>query len=130
MFLCQTIFRNPKEIKQYTVPSPERCNLPAAAIHASSDTIVVVDQNVPAVHVAHHKWQPNTPNGQGAPFIFHHGKAIASSSGGSLMRMFIAPAGSEEEWQFPQAQAYAASGIRGSAVVAITCDKEIITGKF
>ncbi|XP_057754842.1 BEACH domain-containing protein C2 [Arachis stenosperma] len=124
----QTIFRNPKEIKPYAVPSPDRCNLPAAAIHASSDTVVVVDMNAPAAHVAQHKWQPNTPDGQGTPFLFQHAKTTSSSSGGTFMRMFKAPAASGEEWQFPQAVAFSASGIRSHAIVSITCDKEIITG--
>ncbi|GAV85295.1 WD40 domain-containing protein/Beach domain-containing protein/DUF1088 domain-containing protein [Cephalotus follicularis] len=125
----QTIFRNPKEVKPYGVPAPERCNLPAAAIHASSDTVVIVDIHAPAAHVAQHKWQPNTPDGQGTPFLFQHGKATTGSAAGTLMWMFKGPAGSgAEEWHFPQALAFASAGIRSSAVVAITCDKEIITG--
>ncbi|XP_057507960.1 BEACH domain-containing protein C2 [Actinidia eriantha] len=125
----QTIFRNPKEVKPYAIPSAERCNLPAAAIHASPDSVIIVDMNAPAAHVAHHKWQPNTPDGQGLPFLFQHGKVSASSTGGTFMRMFKGPTGSgSEEWQFPQALAFAASGIRSSSVVAITSDKEIITG--
>lgn len=125
----QTIFRNPKEVKPYGVSNPERCNLPAAAIHASSDSLIIVDMNAPAAHVAQHKWQPNTPDGQGTPFLFQHGKAGVGSTGGTFMRMFKGSAGSgPEEWQFPQALAFAASGIRGSSLVAITCDKEIITG--
>ncbi|KAK9910693.1 hypothetical protein M0R45_034645 [Rubus argutus] len=125
----QTIFRNPKEVKSYTVPAPDRCNLPAAAIHASSDTVVIVDMHAPAAHVAQHKWQPNTPDGQGMPFLFQHGKAAASSTGGAFMRMFKVPAGTgSEDWLFPQALAFATSGIRSSAIVSITCDKEIITG--
>ncbi|KAJ1413665.1 WD40/YVTN repeat-like-containing domain superfamily [Sesbania bispinosa] len=124
----KTIFRNPKVVKPYSVPSPEQCNLPAAAIHASSDMIVVVDYNAPAAHVAQHKWQPNTPDGQGTPFLFQHGKATSGTAGGTLMRMFKGPAGTGEEWQFPQALAFGVSGIRSQAIVAITCDKEIITG--
>ncbi|CAN7007919.1 unnamed protein product [Brassica oleracea var. botrytis] len=51
--------------------------------------------NVPAARVAQHKWQPNTPDGKGIPFLFHHGKATATStSSGSLMRMFKGPASS------------------------------------
>ncbi|KAK7340142.1 hypothetical protein VNO77_20836 [Canavalia gladiata] len=124
----QTIFRNPKEVKPYAVPFPERCNLPAAAIHASSDTVVIVDMNAPAAHVVQHKWQPNTPDGQGTPFLFQHRKATLASAGGTIMRMFKAPAASGEEWQFPQAVAFAVSGIRSEAIVSITCDKEVITG--
>ncbi|CAK9169217.1 unnamed protein product [Ilex paraguariensis] len=124
-----TIFRNPKEVKPYIVPSPERCNLPAAAIHASSDFLIIVDINAPAAHIAQHKWQPNTPDGQGMPFLFQHGKASAGSTGGTFMRMFKGPTGSgSEDWHFPQALAFPTSGIRSSDVVSITCDKEIITG--
>lgn len=104
--------------------------MPAAAIHASSDTVVVVDTNAPAAHIAQHSWQPNTPDGQGMPFLFQHAKASASAPGGTFMRMFKVPAGSGgDEWQFPQALAFPASGIRSSAVVSITHDEEIITGK-
>ncbi|ONK64076.1 uncharacterized protein A4U43_C07F21840 [Asparagus officinalis] len=125
----QTIFRNPFEIKPYVVPNPERCNVPASAIYASQDSVVVVDVNVPAAHVAMHKWQPNTPDGQGTPFLFQHGKSATSSTGGAFMRMFKGPAGSGyEDWQFPRASAFAASGIPSLTVVAVTCDKEIITG--
>nr|VDC63128.1 unnamed protein product [Brassica rapa] len=113
----QTIFRNPKEIKPYHVPTPEHCNLPAAAIKATSDSVMVVDMNVPAAHIAHHKWQPNTPDGNNAPFIFHHGKA-----GGTLTRMF------KGDSDYPQAQAFASLGIRSSSVTAITSDGEVITG--
>jgi hypothetical protein len=35
-----------------------------------------------------------------------------------------------DDWHFPQALAFASSGIRGKAVVSITHDKEIITGKY
>lgn len=98
-------------------------------MYASSDSIIVVDVNAPAAHIAKHKWQPNTPDGQGTPFLFQPGNASANSSSG-LMRMFKGSAGSNsEQWQFPQALAFAASGIRSSAVVSITCDNEIITGK-
>ncbi|XP_010523698.1 PREDICTED: BEACH domain-containing protein C2 isoform X2 [Tarenaya hassleriana] len=126
----QTIFRNLKEVKPYVVPSPEQCNLPAAAIQASSDTVVIVDMNVPAAHVAEHKWQPNTPDGQGTPFLFHHGKATSTSTGGTLVRMFKGPVNSgSDDWQFPQAQAFASSGYSNSAVIAILNDgEEIITG--
>ncbi|KAK7349608.1 hypothetical protein VNO77_07099 [Canavalia gladiata] len=124
----QTIFRNPKVVKPYFVPSPELCNLPAAAIHASKDMVVVVDMNAPAAHVAQHKWQPNTPDGQGTPFLFQHGKSPTGSGGGTFMRMFKGPAGTGEEWQYPQALAFAVSGIRSQAIISITCDKEIITG--
>ncbi|XP_039138375.1 LOW QUALITY PROTEIN: BEACH domain-containing protein C2-like [Dioscorea cayenensis subsp. rotundata] len=125
----QTIFRNPNEVRSYSVSNPERCNLPAASLFASQESIVVVDVNAPAANVALHKWQPNTPDGQGSPFFFQHGKAAGSSGGGAFMRMFKGTAGSgSEEWRFPRALAFAASGIRSSAVVAIASDKEIITG--
>ncbi|XP_038973687.1 BEACH domain-containing protein C2-like isoform X2 [Phoenix dactylifera] len=125
----QTIFQNPSEIRPYLVPNPEHCNVPAASIFASHDSVIVVDVNAPAANVALHKWQPNTPDGQGTPFLFQHGKASASSTGGALMRMFKGPGGScTEDLQFPRALAFAASGIQSSTVVAVTCDNEIITG--
>ncbi|KAG9147689.1 hypothetical protein Leryth_014857 [Lithospermum erythrorhizon] len=124
----QTIFRNPGEVKSYAVPHPEDCNLPAAAMRASSDSLVIVDVNAPAAHIAQHKWQPNTPDGHGSPFLFQHGKASANDSG-TFMRMFKGHSGTRsEESQFPQALAFAASGIRSSAIVSITHDREIITG--
>ena len=47
------------------------------------------------------------------------------------MRMFKGPAGSgADDWHFPQALAFATSGIRSSDIVSITCDNEIITGKY
>ncbi|TYJ08697.1 hypothetical protein E1A91_A11G092100v1 [Gossypium mustelinum] len=127
----QTIFRNPREVKSYAVPNPDCCNLPAAAIHASSDSVIIVDTDAPAAHIAQHKWQPNTPDGQGAPFLFQHGKATTSSAGGALRRMFRGPAAAgsgSDDRHFPQALAFASSGIRNSSIVSITCDKEIITG--
>ncbi|GER41457.1 WD-40 repeat family protein / beige-related [Striga asiatica] len=125
----QTIFRNPREVKAYSVPNPERCNLPAAAIHASSDSLIIVDINVPAAHVAQHKWQPNTPDGEGAPFLFQHGKPGTGAAGGNFMRMFKgSTTPGSDEWQFPQALAFPASGIRSTGIVSITCDGEIVTG--
>nr|GMD65017.1 BEACH domain-containing protein C2 [Ipomoea batatas] len=125
----QTIFRNPTVVKQYTVPYPERCNLPAAAIHASADSLVIVDIGAPAAHIAQHKWQSNTPDGQGSPFLFQHGRPSVSSAGGAFMRMFKGPTVSgSEEWNFPLSMAFPTSGIRSSAIVSITSDKEIITG--
>ncbi|CAA0830770.1 WD-40 repeat family protein / beige-related [Striga hermonthica] len=125
----QTIFRNPREVKAYSVPNPERCNLPAAAIHASSDSLIIVDINVPAAHVAQHKWQPNTPDGEGAPFLFQHGKPGTGAAGGNFMRMFKgSTTPGSDEWQFPQALAFPASGIRSTGIVSVTCDGEIVTG--
>ncbi|VAH50628.1 unnamed protein product [Triticum turgidum subsp. durum] len=124
----QTIFRNPSELKSYVLPNPERCNVPASTILVSNDSIVVVDINVPAAHVALHQWQPNTPDGQGTPFLFHHGRNAASSTSGAFMRMFKGSTSSGEDYEFPRAIAFAASAIRSSAIVAVTCDKDIITG--
>ncbi|KAI0489294.1 hypothetical protein KFK09_029136 [Dendrobium nobile] len=125
----ETIFRNPNEVRPYVVPNPDRCNVPACSILASQDSIIVVDMNAPVARVAMHKWQPNTPDGQGTPFLFQHGKPAASSTGSAFMRMFRGSGGSaSEDWQFPRALAFAASGIQSSAVVAVTYDKEIITG--
>ncbi|CAM0903433.1 unnamed protein product [Alopecurus aequalis] len=124
----QTIFRNPSELKSYVLPNPDRCNVPASTMFVSNDSIVVVDVNVPAAHVALHHWQPNTPDGQGTPFLFHHGRNAASSTSGAFMRMFKGSTTSGEDNEFPRAIAFAASAIRSSAVVAVTCDKDIITG--
>ncbi|XP_075518514.1 BEACH domain-containing protein C2-like [Primulina tabacum] len=125
----QTIFRNPRDVKPYVVPYSERCNLPASAIRASSDSLIIVDTNVPAAHIAHHKWQPNAPDGQGTPFLFHHGRPGGVAGGGAFMRMFKGPTASgSEEFHFPQALAFPTSGIQSSEIVSITCDGEIITG--
>jgi len=102
--------------------------VPAAAISASNDSIIVVDTNAPAANVVMHKWNPNASDGQGTPFLFHHGKSASGSTSGAFLRMLKGPGSASEEWQFPRALAFAASGIRSSAVVAITCDKEVITG--
>jgi hypothetical protein len=126
----QTIFRNPSELQSYVLPNPDRCNVPASTIFVSNDSIVVVDVNVPAAHVAHHHWQPNTPDGQGTPFLFHHGRNAASSTSGAFMRMFKGSASSGEDNEFPRAIAFAASAIRSSAIVSVTCDKDIITGDY
>lgn len=105
--------------------------MPASSIHASQDSIIVVDINAPVACVATHKWQPNTPDGQGTPFLFQHGKPVASSTSSAFMRMFRGSGGStSEEWHFPRALAFVALGIQSTAVVAITHDKEIITGRF
>ncbi|KAG8363377.1 hypothetical protein BUALT_Bualt19G0016000 [Buddleja alternifolia] len=125
----QTIFRNPKGVKSYTIPYPERSNLPVSVIHASSGSLIIVDMNAPAARVAQHKWQPNTPDGQGTPFLFEHAKPDVDAVGGTFMRMFKAPTGpGPDEWDFPQALAFPAPGIRSSEIISITFDKEIITG--
>ncbi|PKA58028.1 Guanine nucleotide-binding protein subunit beta-like protein [Apostasia shenzhenica] len=124
----QTIFRNPNEVRSYVVPNPERCNVPASCVFTSQDTIIVVDINAPAACIAMHKWQANTPDGQGTPFLFQHGKPFASSTGSAFMRMFRGSTGPTEDWQFPRAIAFAASGIQSSAIVGVTCSDEIITG--
>lgn len=89
-----------------------------------------MDTNAPAAHIAQHKWQPNTPDDQGTPFLFQHGKATSNSSTKTLMRMLTkSTTSSSEQQDFPQALTFAASGIRSSDVVAISCDMEVITGK-
>ncbi|XP_044420246.1 BEACH domain-containing protein C2 isoform X2 [Triticum aestivum] len=123
----QTIFRNPSEVRSYLLPNPDQCNVPASAVHVSNDCIVVVDANVPAAHVAVHHWQPNTPDGLETPFLFHHGKNAINSSGGAIRRIFKGPT-SAEDYHFPRAIAFAASAIQPSSTVAVTCDKEVITG--
>jgi len=112
------------------LPHSDRCNVPASAMLVSNDSIVVVDVNVPAARVALHHWQPNTPDGQGTPFLFHHGRNAANSTSGALMRIFKGSAGAAEDYELPRAIAFAASAIRSSAVVAVTCDKETITGDY
>ncbi|KAL6008027.1 hypothetical protein ACLOJK_033533 [Asimina triloba] len=124
----QTIFRNPSEIRSYTIPNPERCNLPAAAISAHPDSITVISGNAPTVQVALHKWQPNMPDGHGTPFIFQHGKSMTGVSGGALRRMFKGQGGSDIEDAFPRVLAFPASGIRSTSIVAVTSDKEIVSG--
>jgi hypothetical protein len=96
----------------------------------SKDCIVVIDSNVPTVHVAVHHWQPNTPDGLGAPFLFHHGKNAINSSGGAIFRIFKGSSGSTEDYQFPRAVAFAASAVQNSSAVVVTCDKEVITGNY
>ncbi|KAF8768696.1 hypothetical protein HU200_007253 [Digitaria exilis] len=125
----QTIFRNPNEVRSYVLPSPDHCNVPASAMLISKDCIVVIDSNVPTVHVALHHWQPNTPDGLGAPFLFHHGKNAINSSGGAIFRIFKGSSGSTEYYQFPRAVAFAASTVQNSSAVVVTCDKEVITGR-
>ncbi|OEL22103.1 BEACH domain-containing protein C2 [Dichanthelium oligosanthes] len=125
----QTIFRNPSEVRSYALPSPEHCNVPASAMLISNDGIVVIDSNVPTVHVALHHWQPNTPDGLGAPFLFHHGKNAINLSGGAIFRIFKGSSGSTEDYQFPRAVAFAASAVQNSSAVVVTYDKEVITGR-
>nr|GEZ35729.1 hypothetical protein [Tanacetum cinerariifolium] len=125
----QTIFRNPKEVKPYNVSSPERCNLPASAIRASSDSLVIVDmvarRRVYRVVFTVGLCGLPVP----CPFLFQHAKATSNSSGGSFMRMFKGSSvSSSDEWQYPQALAYPAPGLRNSSIVSITYDNEIITG--
>lgn len=127
-FFVQTIFRNPSEVRSYVLPSPEHCNVPASTMLVSNDCLVVIDSNVPTAHVALHHWQPNTPDGLGAPFLFHHGKNAINSSGGAIFRIFKGSSGSAEDYQFPRAVAFAASAVQSSSAVVVTCDKEVITG--
>ncbi|KAG8083111.1 hypothetical protein GUJ93_ZPchr0014g47635 [Zizania palustris] len=94
----QTIFRNPSELKSYCFQ------------------IQITAMFQPVLY------------GQGTPFLFHHGRNIVNSTSGAFMRIFKGSASSGEDYDFPRAIAFAASGIHSSAVVAVTCDKEIITG--
>jgi hypothetical protein len=129
LFTVQTIFRNPSEVRSYLLPNPDQCNVPASAMLVSSDCIVVVDANVPAAHVALHHWQPSAPDDLGTPFLFHHGRNAINSSGGAIRRIFKGPA-SAEDYHFPRAIAFAASAIKTSSTVVVTCDKEVITGNY
>ncbi|KAL2621191.1 hypothetical protein R1flu_001396 [Riccia fluitans] len=126
----QTIFRNPKATKIYVVPSPERLNVPAAKLCVSRDSIVTVGMDAPACTVASHRWQPNTPDGRGTPFLFQHGKSHPSASSGAFIRMFRGqtPA-SVDEVGYPRAVSLAASGIDPGSVVAISPDgRHLFTG--
>ncbi|KAL3680877.1 hypothetical protein R1sor_023833 [Riccia sorocarpa] len=126
----QTIFRNPKATKIYVIPSPERLNVPAAKLCVSRDSIVTVGMDAPACTVASHRWQPNTPDGRGTPFLFQHGKSHPSASSGAFIRMFRGqtPA-SVDEVGYPRAVALAASGIDPGSVVAISPDgRHLFTG--
>ncbi|KAG0575918.1 hypothetical protein KC19_5G040000 [Ceratodon purpureus] len=123
----QTIFRNPNTTKAYAVPSPDRLNLPAKELRTTHDSVVTVDMHAPACHVAVQKWQPNTPDGRGMPFLFQHGRLNMGSSGG-LMRMFTRPADDEEN-RFPKAVALSPAGVKLGSVVAITPDgRFLLTG--
>ncbi|KAJ3680517.1 hypothetical protein LUZ60_016795 [Juncus effusus] len=126
----QTIFRNPDEVKPYSIPFPERLNLPASAMSASSDSIIILDSSPPASTIAMHRWQPSTPDGLGTPFTFQPGRAANNSPAGALMRMFKGGNANKEtdEWVFPRAVAFGVNGMRSEAIVAVTSDKEIITG--
>ena len=123
----QTIFRNPNTTKAYAVPSPDRLNLPAKELRTTHDSVVTVDMHAPACHVAVQKWQPNTPDGRGMPFLFQHGRLNMGSSGG-LMRMFTRPADDEEN-RFPKAVALSPAGVKLGSIVAITPDgRFLLTG--
>ncbi|BBN15012.1 hypothetical protein MPTK1_6g16270 [Marchantia polymorpha subsp. ruderalis] len=126
----QTIFRNPKATKIYVIPSPERLNVPAAKLCVSRDSIVTIGMDAPACTVASHRWQPNTPDGRGTPFLFQHGKSHASASSGAFIRMFRGQtAATADEVGYPRAVALAAPGIDPGAVVDISPDgRHLFTG--
>ncbi|XP_024399024.1 BEACH domain-containing protein C2 isoform X1 [Physcomitrium patens] len=123
----QTIFRNPNSSKAYAIPSPDRLNLPAKELRTTHDSIITVDMEAPACHVAVQKWQPNTPDGRGMPFLFHHGRSKIEPSSG-LMRMFSRPTDDEEN-RFPRAVALPPAGVKLGSIVAITPDGHfLLTG--
>ncbi|KAH6559664.1 hypothetical protein KP509_1Z002100 [Ceratopteris richardii] len=125
----QTIFRNPSSVQRYTVPFSERCNLPAGAISTTKESVVIVDMNAPACAVAVHRWQPHTPDGQGLPFHFQHGKPAPAVGGGTLIRMFSKQTSSETgEWRYPRAVALSAPETRSGEIVAILADTHLLTG--
>lgn len=87
--------------------------------------------NAPACHVAVHRWQANTPDGRGLPFLFHYAKLNAGSSSGALIRMFRGqPGSSNDENRYPRVAALSATGINPTAIVAITPDgRHLLTGE-
>lgn len=129
-FLClQTIFRNPNTTKAYAIPGPDRLNVPAIEVRTTHDSIVTVDMEVPSCHVAVQRWQANTPDGRGMPFLFQHGRSNLGASGGALMRMFSRPV-EDEESRFPKAVALPPAGVKLGSIVAITPDgKHLLTGQ-
>lgn len=103
-------------------------NLPAVEVRATRDTIITVDMEVPACHIAVQKWQPNYQDGRGMPFLFHHGRSNLGTSGG-LMRMF-SRTNEDEENHFPKAVALAPAGLNLGSIVAITPDgRHLFTGE-
>lgn len=125
----QTIFRNPNTTKAYAVPNPDRLNLPAKELRTTHDSVVTVDIHAPACHVAVQRWQPNTPDGRGMPFLFQHGRSNMGSSSG-LMRMFSRPSDDEEN-RFPKAVALSPAGVKLGSIVAVTPDgRFLLTGAY
>ncbi|CAM6069706.1 unnamed protein product [Sphagnum tenellum] len=125
----QTVFRNPKATKAYAIPGFDRLNVPAIEVRTTHDSIVTVDMEVPACHVAVHRWQANTPDGRGMPFLFQHGvRSNLSASNGGLMRMF-SKAPEDNESRYPRAVALAPAGVKIGTLVAITPDgRYLLTG--
>jgi hypothetical protein len=125
----QTVFRNPKATKAYAIPGFDRLNVPAIEIRTTHDSIVTVDMEVPACHMAVHRWQANTPDGRGMPFLFQHGvRSNLSASNGGLMRMF-SKAPEDNESRYPRAVALAPAGVKIGTLVAITPDgRYLLTG--
>ncbi|CAK9224782.1 unnamed protein product [Sphagnum troendelagicum] len=124
----QTVFRNPHATKAYAIPGSDRLNVPATEVRATHDSIVTVDMEVPTCHVAVHRWQPNTPDGRGMPFLFQHGRSNLSASSGALMRMFSKPQ-EDSECRYPRAIALTPAGVKLGTVVAITPDgRYLLTG--
>lgn len=81
----------------------------------------------PACQVAVHKWQPNTPNGRGMPFLFQHSRPNLDASGG-LKRMFSKPVDDGEN-HFPRILALSPVGVNLGTIVAITPDgRHLLTG--
>ncbi|GJP47283.1 hypothetical protein CLOM_g6504 [Closterium sp. NIES-68] len=118
-----TVFRKPDEILPYVLPNPDTLNVPASRIVATSDSIVTVDLNAPACHVAVHQWQPNTPDGHGWPFLFQPGRS--SLTGSAILRMLTGAAlgskGSNSETSlYPRLVALPAPGVKHTSSAAGT----------
>lgn len=99
-------------------------------MRVTHDSIVAVDMEVPACHVAVHKWQANNPDGKGMPFLFQHGRSGLSTNSGALMRMFRGPSDGEEENRYPKVIALPPPGVRLGKIVTITPDgRYLLTGE-
>lgn len=124
----QTIFHNPNTVKFFAILGhADQLNLPASELRATHESIVTVSMGAPACQVAVHKWQPNTPNGRGMPFLFQHSRTNLNTSGG-LLRMFSKPVDDGEN-HFPRILALAPAGVNLGTIVAITPDgQHLLTG--
>eukprot|EP00271_Cylindrocystis_brebissonii_P020687 TRINITY_DN695_c0_g1_i4.p1 TRINITY_DN695_c0_g1~~TRINITY_DN695_c0_g1_i4.p1 ORF type:complete len:556 (+),score=109.02 TRINITY_DN695_c0_g1_i4:106-1773(+) len=79
---------------RYSIPYAEKLlNVPAARLLVTKDSVTTVDLQVPACHVALHRWQPNTPDPRGWPFLFSPGRQPTVGSGGAAFLRLLKGAG-------------------------------------